>query len=147
MSPVVSKTEIKEWFEKRFREWRASQTTRKAGITQFAGYIGISREVLNSYMLRGSSPEGENLARVGEKYPEIYHLLGLQHPNPVLKAINAAWNKVPEDVQKKAAALILRSAGELDDEDQANLNALFEDSEREAEKLKKSKGDRKHHGK
>jgi len=147
MAAMESKTEITAWFEKRFTEWRASQTTRKAGITQFAEYLGISREALNSYMLRGSSPEGENLANVGEKYPEIYHLLGRQHPNPVLKAINAAWDKVPEDVQKKAAILILRSAGKLDEEDQANLDALFEDSEREARKFKKGKGDKKRYGK
>jgi len=115
---VSNKSEFSELLERKYQEWRAVQTARKAGITQFAESLGLEREVLSSYMNRGSKPQGENLSKLVEKLgPEVYDSLGLLRPE-MQKLVEVA-GELPENNQEKVLqfALLLRSNGELGKED------------------------------
>lgn len=111
---TINRQEIKEFFEGIFTDWRAKQTTRKATIGQFADFLDITRESLNSYMLKGSVPEGDNLVKIGLKYPAVYALVGKVPPNPRINLLNTLASGMSEEGQEE----LLRSAQEIREREQ-----------------------------
>ncbi len=150
MEPMTKETKVALWLENKFREWRAQQSSRKAGITQFAEYLGVSRNTINNWMLKGQRPEGENVQRIAEKLGvEIYDILGLHRPDPKLQEVIRNWSEAPETDKEIADFILLRSKGkEVSREKKAkilkNLKAMIleaekADQEYEAEQKKNRK--------
>lgn len=111
MKNVGKAKAIRDWFEQKFIQWRSRQPSRKATLNQFAAEIGINRDVLNTYMLRGSAPEGDNLMRVGLALGwTIYELVGEPRPDPLLVYVTVNWSCL-SDEDKRAIARML----DLDD--------------------------------
>lgn len=98
---AIRNTEIKEFFEQKFIEWRTQQKGLKATLAQFAESMDITRDTLNSYMIRGSKPEGDNLDKVGRVYPEVYGLVGRTPPNPLLRDILEEAGGLDEEGQRQ----------------------------------------------
>jgi transcriptional regulator with XRE-family HTH domain len=89
-----------DFLEKKYLEWRAQQETRKAGITQFADYLGVPRASLNNYMLRGTrpKPDDENLERIAGKLGgDAYGVLGYQRPDPILRLLERGLADLPDE--------------------------------------------------
>ena len=106
-------TPVSLWLDEKFRAWRAEQRSHRAGVTQFAKYIGIRRDDLNNYMLKGVSPEGERLEKIGQVLgPEIYDRLGLPRPDPQVRQVTEAFMQLPE-AQRGVAEAVLRRPGLL----------------------------------
>src|SRR5512146_1899473 len=98
---------IRDWFEQKFIQWRSRQPSRKATLNQFAAEIGINRDVLNTYMLRGSAPEGDNLMRVGLALGwAIYDLVGEPRPDPLLIYVVTNWGCLTDDDRNAIARLL-----------------------------------------
>lgn len=130
MTTTTTKQPHSVWLEEQFVAWRAKQTSRLAGITQFAKHIGISRAALNVYMLRGSRPDGNNLERIGEVLGyEIYDLLDLERPDPWVKRMERLFDGLSPESRDKAEAFIRKLNGEA-----------AQDKSEKADKLKTSKG-------
>ncbi len=135
---LMKNKKVSEWLNKKFVEWRAKQTERKAGIAQFAEYLNLSRNTLNNYMNKGQEPEGENLKRIAQKLgSEIYEIVGKVPPNPFTQAIVAILNKLEESQQEEKAEVMLRSLDES--EDDPEIQALIRDARQELEKHRKQK--------
>jgi hypothetical protein len=101
--------EIDEWFEKKFLEWQSKEGRRKP-LSEFAKWLGISRNTLNNYMLKGQKPTGENLEAIASKLgPEIYDVLEMPRPDPRLQAIMAEWKNLPEEEKNKVKRIAERS--------------------------------------
>lgn len=101
---VATKTEVSDWLEQKFLEWRASNRNRRAGVTQFAEYLGLSRDVLNSYLSRGSKPDGENLEKIAGKLgDEIYALVGKTPPDPLLRMLIGLWSQLNDETKRRLA--------------------------------------------
>src|SRR5512136_593460 len=93
---TAKSTPVAAWLEKKFQAWRAAQTGHRAGVTQFARHIGISRDDLNNYLLRGVRPEAERLEKIGQALGwEIYDLVGVPRPDPQLRAVTEAFQRLP----------------------------------------------------
>ncbi len=126
MSNMASKNKaISEWFDQKYVQWRAQQKEKRAGIIDFANYLGVSRSTLNSWMLRGVKPEGDNLRLIGEKYPDLYDLLGLVRPNPVIEKIMKTVTRIASEDDLLAALAFIEKLerrqqgnGERRDEEQ-----------------------------
>ena len=119
-----------EWIEQKLVQWRSKQTTRKAGVTHFAAYVGISRDVMSSYLDKGVRPSGKNLEQIGEVLGyEIYDLLGLERPDPWVKRMEKLFDGLSPEARDKAEAFIRKLAGEA-----------AHDKAEKADKLKTSKG-------
>jgi|GEM_PF-6379234 len=135
MGHMTTETKVAIWLDSKFREWRAQQLSRRAGITQFAEYLGVSRNTLNNWMLKGQTPAGENVQRIAEKFGlEIYDLLGLQRPDPKLQAVIRNWSEAPDTDKELADFILLRSKGkDVSREKKAellkNLKALIVEAE------------------
>jgi len=112
---VTGKKRSTPWavlLEQKFIEWRAKQTARKAGIAQFAEFLGVSRDDLNNYMLRGVRISDENLERMAAKIGyEVYDAVGKDRPDPRFKAIKQTYYALPED-KKDVAERLLRELAE-----------------------------------
>jgi hypothetical protein len=107
-------TPVAQWLEGKFQAWRAAQTGHRAGVTQFALYIGISRDDLNNYLLKGVRPEAERLEKIGQALGwEIYDLVGLPRPDPQLRAVTEAFQRLPA-AQRGVAEAVLRQPGLLE---------------------------------
>ncbi len=106
-------TPVSRWLDQHFRAWRAAQSGHRAGVTHFARYLGISRDDLNNYLLRGVCPEGERLARIGRALgPEIYDLLDLPRPDPQLQQVTDAFLRLPA-AERGVAEAVLQQPGLL----------------------------------
>lgn len=100
---------VARWLGEKFQAWRAAQEGRRAGVTQFARHIGITRDDLNNYMLRGVRPEGERLKKIGRVLgPEVYDLLGLTRPDPQLRQVMQAFVQLPAEQRGVAEAVLCR---------------------------------------
>jgi hypothetical protein len=107
-------TPVAQWLEKKFQTWRAAQTGHRAGVTQFARHIGISRDDLNNYLLKGARPEAERLEKIGRTLGwEIYDLVGVPRPDPQLHAVTEAFQRLPA-AQRGVAEAVLRQPGLLE---------------------------------
>jgi hypothetical protein len=106
-------TAVGRWLNEKFQAWRAAQQDHRAGVTAFARHIGITRDDLNNYMLRGVQPEGERLKKIGRVLgPEVYDLLGLTRPDPQLRQVMAAFVQLPP-AQRGVAEAVLSQPGLL----------------------------------
>ena len=107
-------TTVAEWLERKFHAWRAAQRGHRAGVTQFARHIGISRDDLNNYLLRGVRPEAERLEKIGQALGwEIYDLVGQPRPDLQVRAAAEAFRRLPA-AQRGVAEAMLRQPGLLD---------------------------------
>jgi hypothetical protein len=105
---AAKSTLVAAWLEKKFRAWRAAQTSHRAGVTQFARHIGISRDDLNNYLLKGARPESERLEKIGRTLGwEIYDLVGVPRPDPQLQAVTETFQRLPA-AQRRVAEAVLR---------------------------------------
>jgi len=93
--------DVMRWFEEHYIQWRSRQTARQVGVTQWAKFLDVKRDTLNKYMLRGSLPEGENKLRIGDKYPELYDLLGEARPDPQFRSLARNWERIPARVRRQ----------------------------------------------
>jgi len=102
-------TKVSRWLDEKLQAWRATQSEGRAGVTQFARHIGITRDDLNNYLLRGARPEGEKLRRIARALgPEIYDLLGLTRPDPQVRQVLAAFLRLSAEKRLVAEAVLTR---------------------------------------
>jgi hypothetical protein len=107
-------TPVAEWLEQKFRAWRAAQTGHRAGVTEFARHIGITRDDLNNYLLKGARPEAARLEKIGRALGwEIYDLVGAPRPDPQLFAVTEAFQRLAP-AQRGVAEAVLQQPGLLD---------------------------------
>jgi transcriptional regulator with XRE-family HTH domain len=91
-----STSPIGEWLTKKFVDWQAAEEKRKS-VSDFADYLGVSRDTLNKYMNGTRKPTGTYVERIAAKLGvEIYDLLGSPRPDPRLQAVISAWPKMTE---------------------------------------------------
>jgi hypothetical protein len=106
---TAKRTKVARWLDDKFRAWRDTQSEGNAGVTQFARHIGITRDDLNNYLLRGARPEGKKLLQIARALgPEIYDLLGLARPDPQLRQVMKAFVRLPPDQRGLAEAVLTR---------------------------------------
>jgi hypothetical protein len=116
---AAKSTPVAKWLQKKFRAWQAAQTSHRAGVTQFARHIGISRDDLNNYLLKGARPESVRLEKIGRTLGwEIYDLVGVPRPDPQLHAVTEAFQRLPAAQRAVAEAVLcqprlLELAGQL----------------------------------
>ena len=80
------------WMEEKFIRWIA-ETGQRHTVTEFAEWLDIARPVVSRYLSGDRIPTGKNVDKIAARLgPEIYDLLGLQRPDPLLKRVQAHWN-------------------------------------------------------
>lgn len=99
MSKIKNVTNFGEWLEKNFIEWERS-TGRRRTIKEFAEWLGINRSLLSRYMSNKVIPGEDAIPLIAAKLgPEIYDILGLASPDPLLRYVSSNWHKLPEETQ------------------------------------------------
>jgi len=102
--------ETKEWLEKKYREWRDGRPRNSDSMERFAKHLGVSRNTLNNWMNRGQTPGRESAAPIAAALgPEIYDLLNLPRPDPLLDLIVRKWGTLSNAVQQEIAATVERA--------------------------------------
>ena len=97
-------TAFSKWLEQKFLEWEHSSARRKT-LNEFSDYLGISRPVISMWMNGKRSPSAANVEVLADTFgDEIYDVLNLPRPDPLLTAITARWPKIPPEKQRKLAA-------------------------------------------
>ncbi len=78
---------LSSYLTRKFREWEAS-TKRHQTITAFARWVGVSQPSMARWMNGDNVPtEAQNVGKLIERFgndPEIYEILGVSAPNPVI---------------------------------------------------------------
>ena len=104
-------TEISAWLEGKYIAW-ISETGQRRTITEFADWLDISRPILSGYMNGSRRPGRENADKLAARLgPEIYDLLGLQRPDPLLQRLQAHWDALDPSERAEIEALV----GKLED--------------------------------
>jgi hypothetical protein len=100
-----SRDQIKAWFEDKYRAWRNQQTTRQDGVVHFATFLGVPRDSLNSYLTKGSRPQGTYKDKIGEKYPDLYDILGETPPDSAIRLVQRLMQGMSPERKEKLARL------------------------------------------
>lgn len=80
--------EFKDWLEQKFLIWQ-SEIGKRRTLTAFAHYLGLSQPLVTQYLSgKVKSPSDESLRKIAEKLgPDIYDLLGLARPDPLIQEL------------------------------------------------------------
>lgn len=107
-------TPVAKWLDAEYVKWRQKQTgRRKAGITHFAQWLGVSRDTLNNWLGGRRVPERENIELLAAKLGlEIYDVMGLPRPDPNLQLIIESWGRVSENVRARVVEIVRRATGQ-----------------------------------
>lgn len=94
-------SKFSEWMTKQFLEWQTEQGKRKT-LEEFAGFVGVSRPLINMWMNGNQKPGADNINILAELFGnDIYDVLDLPRPNPYLQKLNRIWEFIPEEIQRK----------------------------------------------
>lgn len=89
------------WLEQQFIAWMAKEKQRKT-ISAFADHIGVSQSLMTRYLNGQMLPTGDNIHKIAARLgPEVYDLLGLIRPDPILRKIISRWDKLPLEYQQE----------------------------------------------
>ncbi|MBX3002344.1 MAG: helix-turn-helix transcriptional regulator [Anaerolineales bacterium] len=105
--------EFPAWLEQKYIEWQSARGKR-ATLAQFADHLGLSAPLLSHYLNGIRKPTRENTRKLAQRLgPEVYDILGLQHPDPKLRFITRNWSQLTAEQQQQllAAAEKLLKAG------------------------------------
>lgn len=92
--------EFRQWLEMKYLEYQRNSGGRKT-VLQFAEHLGVSQQTLSTWMNETRRPQGENVRKIAEKLGlEVYDVLGLQRPDPILFYIQKHWDELPEEDQR-----------------------------------------------
>lgn len=115
---TVAKTKVAQWLDKRFLEWQLEQGSSQT-VVAFAEHLGVSRDVLNAWLNRGVTPRGSNVDLLASKLGmEIYDILGLERPDPLLLRLE----KLAEGLSEEGRAKLLKIGEELQARDHKGKN-------------------------
>ncbi|HNB52073.1 MAG TPA: helix-turn-helix transcriptional regulator [Anaerolineales bacterium] len=105
------------WLEQKFIEWMATEKQRKT-LTAFANHIGVSQPLMTRYMSGQVLPTEENILKIAARLgPEVYDVLGLARPDPLLQYITARWHKLPPKLQEEILSQVTRYEAEANEKD------------------------------
>jgi plasmid maintenance system antidote protein VapI len=98
--------DLAKWMEGKFIQWMA-QTGERHTVTEFAEWLGIARPVVSRYLSGDRVPTGNNVDKIADRLgPEIYDLLGLQRPDPLLQEIQANWDILTDEEREQIYRVI-----------------------------------------
>ncbi len=111
----MTKTKIpfKDFLFEKFSDWEKKQPGKRSTYTAFADYLsenslGIKvKQQLVSGWINGEFEPGEKYApvlaeRLGD---EVFDLIDIPRPDPLLQGINSRWDRISSDRQQKLAEL------------------------------------------
>jgi hypothetical protein len=100
----------KDWLDLKFREWRNGQKRGEDTVARFANFVGVSRNTMNNWLNRGQTPGDESADLIATKLgPEIYDLLGLPRPDPLLQLVIERWGQLSDEVRSEIAEVVQRA--------------------------------------
>lgn len=99
-----------------FEAWIDYQKAAGTPVTQkdFAEFLGINNTLLSHYFKGKRTPKNMKIIqKLEEKLgQEIYPVLGLASPDPMLRSIEKRWHLISPDVKKQINRIILDHIGE-----------------------------------
>ena len=95
-------------FEK-FIEWERKQPKKRSSYSAFARYLSensrnitVSQPSLDAWLNNKYAPSEKYIPLLAEKLgPEVYDVLNLPPPDPILTYIVSQWNKLTPQLQKQ----------------------------------------------
>ncbi len=95
-------TPFRSWLHRKFLEWQLSRG-QASTISQFAAWLGVARPTLSAWMGGTREPVGALVDQLAEKLadPEVYDILGLRRPDPLLKRLIDLYDALPEEVREQ----------------------------------------------
>lgn len=102
-------TETKAWLEQKFREWRDTQTRRGGTVKGFAAHVGVSLSTMNNWLNRGQTPDVESVGKLAPLGMEIYDLMSLPRPDPLLQVVVQYWGRLPDDIKQEIVEAVERA--------------------------------------
>ncbi len=103
---MTKNKELANWMENKFIDWIA-QTGQRHTVTEFAEWLDIARPVVSRYLSGDRIPSGHNVDKIAYRLgPEIYDLLGLQRPDPLLQRVQSQWDLLTEDEREEIDQIV-----------------------------------------
>jgi len=93
--------QLSSFLTRKFREWEAN-TKRRQTVAAFARWVGVSQASMSRWMSGdGGPPEAHNINKLVERLgPEIYDILGMPRPDPVIIALQEMSESDDPEIQK-----------------------------------------------
>ena len=91
---------FRQWIEMKYLEWQRNSGGRKT-VLQFAEHLGVSQSTVSTWFNETRTPQGDNVRKIADKLGlEVYDVLGLERPDPILFYIQKHWDELPEEAQR-----------------------------------------------
>lgn len=95
-----NRMKFRQWIEMKYLEYQRNSGGRKT-VLQFAEHLGVSQQTLSNWMNETRTPQGDNVRKIADKLGlEVYDVLGLERPDPILFYIQKHWDELPEEAQR-----------------------------------------------
>ena len=105
---------FKDYIFAKFREWEEQQSGKRSTYTAFALWLSnnslgivLKQQLVNDWIRGKYKPsEDKYLLVLEEKFgKEIYQVLDVKRPDPLLQSINSRWDRIPPEKQQRLAEL------------------------------------------
>ena len=98
---LMVKTEVSNWLDRKFLDWQYQQGGTRT-LLEFADYLGIKQSTLSHYLSGRRMPNEAAAHLIAAKLgDEIYDLLGMQRPDPMLREMTKHWDQLSDEQQKR----------------------------------------------
>lgn len=98
--------EFGKWLERKYIAWLAADGQRRT-ITEFAEWLEIPRPLVSYYMKGTRKPSRKNTDLIAAHLgPEVYDLLGLQRPDPLLQDLQSHWDNLTDEQRHQISQIL-----------------------------------------
>ena len=104
---------FKDWFEREFTQWSATQDRRNRSIRKFGLWLGLPQQTVNNYINGDRVPRGRELDKIADKLGmEAYDAAGEPRPDERLRKIIQAWPQLSDEKREWLAKEAEQDAGQ-----------------------------------
>jgi hypothetical protein len=114
----INSVEFQKWIVQKYVDWRKNKVGREGSVRAYAAYLGVSQQVVDSWINRGKVPKSKQAidCLIARYESEVYDVLNIPAP-----ATDTAGKQL-----SPLARLIARMADELPLEDQNEVIEFIE---------------------
>ncbi len=97
----INVSTFSEYLLAKLQEFEKQQGQRIT-LDKFAEHLGVKRPILSLWLSGKNKPSLDSVRLLSEKFGnEIYEVLELPRPNPLLQRLSEIWEKIPSEKQRQ----------------------------------------------
>lgn len=100
---IIRMMGFSKFLEMKFIEWQQLEGGRKT-VKEFAEWLGFKQSTVSTWWSDKYPPNEESANKLANRLgPEVYDVLGMERPDPLLTRIEQVWERLPLEARHALA--------------------------------------------